>query len=82
MTWIVIGFIAACAILGRYVSTTKHRPEIEGVVFGALLGPIGVLIAAVLPNREATRPATTRVEASWHAKLTPAEREMSRNLRP
>ena len=35
--------------VGCYVATQKQRSENEGLAFGALLGPIGVLIVAMLP---------------------------------
>jgi hypothetical protein len=50
MFWLIAGFVAGCSLLGGYVSAAKHRPIFEGLLFGFLLGPLGVLIAALLPT--------------------------------
>jgi hypothetical protein len=39
-----------CALLGAYVAAQKNRPVVEGAILGALFGPLGCLIAAVLPT--------------------------------
>lgn len=39
---------AASAIFGTMIGWQKGRP-IEGLAFGLLLGPIGMLLAALLP---------------------------------
>ena len=46
LTW--LGFASA----GGYVAIAKNRPPLEGAVFGALLGPIGVLVEVMLPTLE------------------------------
>jgi hypothetical protein len=46
--WLVYSFICVC--LAAYVGAEKNRPDWEPYVFGFLLGPIGVLIMAVLPT--------------------------------
>lgn len=44
----VIGL--ACGLLGAYVGFQKGRAPIEGLVIGAMLGPLGVLVVALLPT--------------------------------
>jgi hypothetical protein len=48
----VLAFLVACVCsgVGAYVSAQKERGATEGAVFGFLLGPFGVLIAALLPT--------------------------------
>ena len=49
---------AVCGGLGAYVAITKERSAAEGAMFGGLLGPVGVLIVAMLPNGQPkTAPA-------------------------
>jgi hypothetical protein len=36
--------------LGSYVANEKHRHWAEGFVFGALMGPLGVIAAACMPT--------------------------------
>jgi hypothetical protein len=42
--WVALG------LLGWYVSAQKGRPAAEGVLLGLLFGPLGVLVAALLPT--------------------------------
>lgn len=58
--------IAACALLGLFVSGQKQRPPMEGLILGVLFGPFGVLIAALLPTgggRAAKAKAHSRIGA-------------------
>ena len=49
--FVVIGIYALiCGGFGDYVSNQKGRSGWEGFLFGLLLGPIGVVAAACLPN--------------------------------
>lgn len=50
ITFLVIGVIGS-AFLGSYVAKQKGRSESEGILFGVFLGLIGVLIVALLPNK-------------------------------
>ena len=43
-------------LTGIYVSKAKNRPAIEGFVLTLVLNPLGTLIAAVLPTKEAPAP--------------------------
>ena len=46
--WICV--VIACAIGGGYVSFTKGRDIPEGACLGAVFGPLGMLVAALLPT--------------------------------
>lgn len=52
---ILIGLLACvlCAVAGQYISTAKGRSPNEGAALGLLLGPIGLLIAVLMPTRDA-----------------------------
>lgn len=83
--------VAVCVLTGAYVRAEKNRPVSEGVIFGLILGPIGVLIAAVLPtlpaspSRSETTPRPTRTvdkirdeeadASAWLATVAPATPE-------
>jgi hypothetical protein len=56
-TNVIIGlglYLFLCGLVGCYVSWSRGRPQIEGCVFGALFGPLGLILAACMP---ADRPA-------------------------
>lgn len=38
-------------LLGRYIARQKNRSDSEGFWFGFLLGLLGLLIVALLPNK-------------------------------
>lgn len=46
----LIGFGLAMAGFGSYVATAKGRSFYEGAAFGLVLGPLGILIVALLPT--------------------------------
>jgi len=51
MVFVIVGIAALIfAYAGAYVATQKNREPLEGALLGGLLGPIGLLIAAVLPE--------------------------------
>jgi hypothetical protein len=55
--WYVLGllaYLAICGAAGCYVSATKGRLQGEGFWFGVLFGPLGLVVAACLPD---LRPA-------------------------
>lgn len=50
---VVVGLAAvALGVLGGYIARAKGRPTAEGVVIGALFGPLGVWAVGVLPDRK------------------------------
>ena len=36
---------------GSYIASQKGREDGEGMIFGAILGPIGLLVIAILPEK-------------------------------
>ncbi len=49
---VALGMGIICGSLGVYIATQKGRNEWEGLLFGFLLGPFGVIIEALLPEQE------------------------------
>ena len=50
----VVGAIVFCAgwgCLGYYVAKQCGRNVVEGFVFGFILGPLGVILVALMPRR-------------------------------
>jgi len=47
--WIFVGLII-CGILGAWIGSTKNRGGM-GFVLGILLGPIGLIIIAILEKK-------------------------------
>jgi hypothetical protein len=41
----------ACAMTAEYVAYQKGRPLAEGFLLGVILGPIGPLVVALLPDK-------------------------------
>ena len=50
--------IIACAFLGGYIAKQKGRSDTEGVLFGALLGVIGLIILGLLPYKQSSKNQT------------------------
>lgn len=57
----------ACSLIGTYVAVEKHRSPGEGLIFGLVLGPIGVLLEAMMP---------TGVQRATTAEGEPGEKEL------
>ena len=49
--FILLGGCLVCAVAGGAVAKEKNRDAVEGVIFGAIFGPIGVVITALLPTK-------------------------------
>jgi hypothetical protein len=47
---IALVFFAACGVAGGYVSGAKGRPGAEGALLGFLFGPLGLLVAVLMPT--------------------------------
>jgi hypothetical protein len=56
MIWLIAVGLTVCGALGAYVAAQKGREPVEGLVFGVLLGPLGVLVAGLMPTRDAQSP--------------------------
>jgi hypothetical protein len=76
-------FFAACLLAllvssgaGAYVATQKRRPAAEGFLFGLILGPVGVLVVACLPqgDRVPPRPGPTPAAARGAARASTSPR--------
>lgn len=75
---ILIGLLscALCAAAGQYIATAKGRPPNEGGALGLLLGPLGLLVAVLMPTRDArTAEARQEPEPARDAEPPPAPRE-------
>ena len=46
---VAISVVAGCSAIAGCVAYVKHRPPMEGVLLGLLLGPIGVLMECRYP---------------------------------
>jgi hypothetical protein len=57
----------ALAVLSAWVAGQKHRSEGEGFVLGALFGPLGVLVEALLPAGTPPSPPQPPTEAELEA---------------
>ena len=51
---ILLGSCVVCAVAGASVAKEKGREPLEGVIFGALFGPIGIVVTALLPTKQTT----------------------------
>ena len=52
MEWLILIGVLAFAFggLGAFVAVQKRRDAAEGLIMGALFGPLGVLVEALLPQ--------------------------------
>jgi hypothetical protein len=79
MIYFIAGLVGlACAPVGAYVSHVKGRPAIEGALLGFLLGPLGILVAALLPTIE---PRAERGLGRDRVAWIPDDRDDSDELR-
>lgn len=46
---IIVGIV--CAIIGTLIAQNKNRSGLGGGAWGCLLGPIGVLVVALMPKK-------------------------------
>lgn len=56
--WALIAFVFGG--FGAWISAQKRRGAAEGLILGLLFGPLGVLVAALLPQGEAASGAPRR----------------------
>lgn len=48
----IVVWIVVFGGLGYYISTQKGREPAEGMILGAIFGPLGAIIAALLPDKK------------------------------
>ncbi len=56
LLYLALAILAVSAIAGAYVASEAGRPTAEGVIFGLLFGPLGLIVVALLPPVENSRP--------------------------
>jgi hypothetical protein len=64
LVWLFIGgaiYFFACAGFGAYVADQKGRSRLEGMLFGFVLGPFGVIAEGTLPTLK-PKPSATNAE--------------------
>ena len=59
MECVILGIAAVCACFGGAIGSTKGR-TVEGAVLGLLLGPIGLILIAVIPRTPESQAAFNR----------------------
>lgn len=65
MGFVVIWIV--CGLIGAVIGSTKRMGAFAGLVLGFLLGPIGVIVALVMPSRSPLQQVQARPEgAGWH----------------
>lgn len=69
MEVILIGLMLAvvCSFVARYVAQQKGRSPSEGAMMGFWLGPLGLLVEALLPNIEKPKrkPGRRMSRSGW-----------------
>lgn len=65
LLFIMIGTIFVSAISGRWIALEKGRSGTEGLVLGLLLGPLGVVIEAVLPEWDPPESDEPAAKPAW-----------------
>ena len=59
-----VACVVVFAMLGAYVASQCGRSVGEGVLLGALIGPVGVIIVALLPRPVRRQPIRRLVECT------------------
>jgi hypothetical protein len=75
--WYVLGamiYLIVCAVAGKYVAVQKGRPEGEGILFGILFGPLGLILVACLPDGPARVQAAAGPAPAPEVTVTPMKR--------
>jgi hypothetical protein len=62
----MIIYLGICGAFGAYTSAEKGRAWTEGLLFGLLLGPFGVIAAACLPDLRKPAPPE-RTQQDWES---------------
>jgi hypothetical protein len=76
---VVIGglYFVICGGFGQYIAGEKRRGAAEGMLFGVLLGPFGLLVLALLPDGQAIEapPAEVKATLKPERKIRPMDME-------
>jgi hypothetical protein len=78
---VMFGLVVVCGLAGAYVADQKGRPRGEGLVLGALLGPLGVVVAALMPGPQPKTEAPSPVAYQFKPRRMLGEIDESRGLR-
>lgn len=54
----ILTLIGLCGIACAFIFRSKGRNALAGLVFGLILGPIGVAVALVLTSQPSQRPTS------------------------
>jgi hypothetical protein len=54
----ILLLIGLCGVASALIFRTKGRSVLAGLVFGLILGPIGVAVALVLTSQPSQRPTS------------------------
>ena len=76
MEWIIVWLL--CAVIGAVISGNKGRGAGGGFFLGLLFGPLGILLAAVLPAVNTQPPSEARQLAGGTVKKCPFCAELIR----
>jgi len=57
---LVIAFWIACMVVTAIIGTSKNRGGVESMLWGLLLGPLGILIVALVPRGKPPAPLGMR----------------------
>ena len=67
----VLAYLAIMTAVGWYVAAAKARPEGEAIVLSVLFGPLGAILAALLPDGDELVRRRARLEAEAAAGAGP-----------
>lgn len=59
LIWLALLSVVLFALAGQYIAESKGRSPNEGAAMGLLLGPLGLLIAVLMPTRTNGGSSTT-----------------------
>jgi hypothetical protein len=56
----ILGVCVVMGLFGAYTAVQKDRSSVEGFIFGAAMGPFGVIAVACLPEGGSSRATTSK----------------------
>jgi len=69
MEFVIVVWIL-CGVGGAYLAKEKGRPQVEGFILGVVLGFLGLIIEACLPNKTTTAKTEDDVDTSENRKVS------------